>query len=95
MSGFDRSVLTNITICSKSNLKSRHFCAAMHFNAFALCASPLKAVGSLMVLFVLAIIAATYYAVVIVSYGPALFLGGLHTLASIFIIVVLHALVSE
>lgn len=47
----------------------------MAWNVFKFCTA-LRALGSIMILFVLSMVGLTYYVVVIANYGPALFHGG-------------------
>ncbi|RZC69601.1 hypothetical protein C5167_032736 [Papaver somniferum] len=63
----------------------------MELNMFKLC-SGLKSLGYLMILLVLAIISVSYYAVVIVTWGPQLLHGGLQSLLPFAIIAVFHVL---
>jgi palmitoyltransferase len=63
----------------------------MDLNLFKLC-SCLKVFGYFMILLVAAIIAVTYYAVVIITWGPKLLHGGFKSLLSIFIISAFHIL---
>ncbi|KAK6947652.1 Palmitoyltransferase, DHHC domain [Dillenia turbinata] len=66
----------------------------MAWNIFKFCTA-LRGLGSIMILFVLAIIGVTYYSVVFVDYGPSLFSGGLlHTVSALAILLLFHALVS-
>ncbi|KAF4360422.1 hypothetical protein CsatB_004067 [Cannabis sativa] len=63
----------------------------MAWNVFKFC-SALRALGSIMIFFVLGIISLTYYVVVLTNYGPALFLGGVHSLVAILVLLLFHAL---
>ncbi|XP_057979806.1 probable protein S-acyltransferase 12 isoform X2 [Malania oleifera] len=63
----------------------------MNLNPFKLC-SGLKVLGYFMILLVAAIVAVSYYAVVVVSSGPHLLRGGLQSLLSFSIITVFHIL---
>ncbi|KAK6935255.1 Palmitoyltransferase, DHHC domain, partial [Dillenia turbinata] len=66
--------------------------ATMAWNIFKFCTA-LRGLGSVMILFVLAIIGVTYYSVVLVDYGPSLFSGGLlRTVAALAILLLFHAL---
>ena len=64
----------------------------MAWNVFKWCKG-LKALGSLMIVAVLAIVAVTYYSIVILIYGPQL-VRGHALLAAIPILLCFHALVS-
>ncbi|KAH1089685.1 hypothetical protein J1N35_016942 [Gossypium stocksii] len=63
----------------------------MAWNVFKFCTA-LRALGSIMIVFVLAVIGLTYYAVVIAHYGPSLFLGGFETFFAIVVLIVFHSL---
>ncbi|GJP43981.1 hypothetical protein CLOM_g10274 [Closterium sp. NIES-68] len=63
----------------------------MAWNAFKFCTG-LKILGSIMVLVVLAIVAVTYYAVVIASYGPELSKGGSTAFLAFLVLAVFHGL---
>ncbi|XP_047319318.1 probable protein S-acyltransferase 14 [Impatiens glandulifera] len=63
----------------------------MAWNVFKFC-TVLKALGSIMILFVLAIVGVTYYAIVLANYGPALFYGGFDSLISIIVLIFFHFL---
>ncbi|KAE8658496.1 putative protein S-acyltransferase 13 [Hibiscus syriacus] len=63
----------------------------MAWNVFKFCTA-LRALGSIMIVFVLAIIGVTYYSVVIAHYGPSLFLGGFDTVFSVVVLVLFHSL---
>ncbi|PRQ58579.1 putative protein S-acyltransferase [Rosa chinensis] len=63
----------------------------MEINLFRLC-SGLKVIGYFMILLVAAIVAVSYYAVVVLTWGPELRTGGLHSFLAISIIVVFHFL---
>lgn len=65
----------------------------MAWNVFRFCTA-LRGLGSIMILLVLGVVGVTYYAVVLTSYGPALFDGGLDTLTSIVVLIPFHGLVS-
>ncbi|XP_072958358.1 probable protein S-acyltransferase 12 [Typha angustifolia] len=62
-------------------------------NPFILCSS-LKVLGYAMVFLVAAIAAASYYAVVIVAWGPRLFSGGLVSVLAFAIVIVFHILLA-
>ncbi|KAH7863096.1 hypothetical protein Vadar_013247 [Vaccinium darrowii] len=64
----------------------------MDLNLFKLC-SGLKFLGYFMILLVAAIIAVSYYAVVILTWGPKLLQGGFNSFLSFTIIAVFHFLV--
>ncbi|KAH7514091.1 hypothetical protein FEM48_Zijuj11G0051800 [Ziziphus jujuba var. spinosa] len=63
----------------------------MAWNVFKFCTA-LRALGSIMIVFVLGIICLTYYAVVLVDFGPALFLGGLDSLTAFAVLLLFHFL---
>ncbi|KDP42560.1 hypothetical protein JCGZ_24334 [Jatropha curcas] len=63
----------------------------MALNVFRFCTA-LRALGSIMMVLVIGIIGLTYYVVVITDYGPALFHGGLETLASFAVLLLFHFL---
>ncbi|XP_047338089.1 probable protein S-acyltransferase 12 [Impatiens glandulifera] len=63
----------------------------MDLNFFKLC-SGLKFLGYFMIVLVAAIISVSYYAVVVINWGPLLLQGGLKSLLSIIIIAVFHFL---
>ncbi|KAK4268918.1 hypothetical protein QN277_022145 [Acacia crassicarpa] len=63
----------------------------MDLNLFKLC-SGLRVLGYFMILLFAAIVAVTYYAVVLVTWGPLLFHGGVSSLLAIAIIVAFHIL---
>ncbi|GAV79897.1 zf-DHHC domain-containing protein [Cephalotus follicularis] len=63
----------------------------MDINLFKFC-SALKLLGYLMILLVAASIAVSYYAVVIVTWGPRLLHGGTHSLLAFFILLLFHIL---
>ncbi|TQD97661.1 hypothetical protein C1H46_016715 [Malus baccata] len=63
----------------------------MKINLFRLC-SGLKVIGYFMILLVAAIISVSYYAVVVVTWGPKLLHGGVHSFLAFFIIVMFHIL---
>ncbi|XP_024925889.3 probable protein S-acyltransferase 12 isoform X2 [Ziziphus jujuba] len=63
----------------------------MEMNLFKFC-SGLKALGYCMIILVAAIIAVSYYAVVVLTWGPQLLRGGLHSFFAFSIIIVFHIL---
>ncbi|XP_039007361.1 probable protein S-acyltransferase 14 [Hibiscus syriacus] len=63
----------------------------MAWNVFKFCTA-LRALGSIMIVFVLAIIGVTYYSVVIAHYGRSLFLGGFETYFSVVALILFHSL---
>ncbi|KDP28430.1 hypothetical protein JCGZ_14201 [Jatropha curcas] len=63
----------------------------MDVNVFKFC-SGLKVLGYLMILLVAGIIAVSYYAVVIVTWGPQLLRGGAHSVLAFFMVVLFHVL---
>ncbi|XWS38497.1 hypothetical protein CRYUN_Cryun19dG0136300 [Craigia yunnanensis] len=63
----------------------------MAWNVFKFCTA-LRALGSIMIVFVLAVIGVTYYAVVVAHYGPSLFLGGFDTVSAIVVLFLFHFL---
>ncbi|KAH9625911.1 hypothetical protein KSS87_023431 [Heliosperma pusillum] len=63
----------------------------MAVNPFKYC-SGLRYLGYLMIFMVLGIIVISYWAVVVISWGPTLVHGGVHALPSAFIIVFFHIL---
>ncbi|XP_065858029.1 probable protein S-acyltransferase 14 [Euphorbia lathyris] len=63
----------------------------MAWNVFRFCTA-LRALGSIMMVFVIAITGVTYYVVVIADYGPALFHGGLDSLISVVVLLLFHFL---
>ena len=65
---------------------------AMDLNPFRLC-SGLKFLGYFMVVLVLALIAVSYYAVVILTLGPHLLHGAFTSLFSILLVAIFHVLV--
>ncbi|XP_042435003.1 probable protein S-acyltransferase 14 [Zingiber officinale] len=64
---------------------------AMAWNVFKFCTA-LRALGSIMILLVLAIVGVSYYAVVVAHYGPALVAGGLDSLLAFVVLVPFHVL---
>ncbi|XP_031251175.1 probable protein S-acyltransferase 12 [Pistacia vera] len=63
----------------------------MDINLFKLC-SGLKVIGYFMILLVAAIVAVSYYAVVVLTWGPQLLRGGVHSFLALSIIIVFHVL---
>ncbi|XP_074568372.1 putative protein S-acyltransferase 14 [Curcuma longa] len=63
----------------------------MAWNVFKFCTA-LRALGSLMILVVLGVVGASYYAVVVSNYGPAFFAGGFSSLRSLAVLVPFHIL---
>ncbi|KAK6251191.1 Palmitoyltransferase [Theobroma cacao] len=63
----------------------------MAWNVFKFCTA-LRALGSIMIVFVLGIVGVTYYAVVVAHYGPSLFLGGFDALSAVAVIFLFHFL---
>ncbi|OAY48952.1 probable protein S-acyltransferase 12 [Manihot esculenta] len=63
----------------------------MDINVFKLC-SGLKVLGYLMILLVVGIIAVSYYAVVVITWGPKLFRGGFHSCLAMLMVIVFHIL---
>ncbi|KAF2324938.1 hypothetical protein GH714_021712 [Hevea brasiliensis] len=63
----------------------------MDVNVFKLC-SGLKVLGYLMILLVAGIITVSYYAVVVITWGPQLLRGGVHSLSAILMVIVFHIL---
>ncbi|CAN6879245.1 unnamed protein product [Brassica oleracea] len=65
--------------------------STMAWNVFKFCTA-LRALGSIMILFVIGIIGFTYYALVLVNYGPSLLLGGLDSLIALLVLALFHFL---
>ncbi|XP_021281010.1 probable protein S-acyltransferase 12 isoform X2 [Herrania umbratica] len=63
----------------------------MEMNLFRLC-SGLRVLGYFMILLVTAIIGVSYYAVVLLTWGPQLLRGGFHSFLSVAIIITFHVL---
>lgn len=63
----------------------------MAWNTFKWCKG-LRAVGSLMILAVLAIVAVSYYSIVVANYGPQLFKGSSNLAVALLILIVFHTL---
>ena len=72
---------------------TRRTIPTMDFNPFKYC-SGLRYLGYLMLLMVLGIIGLTYWAVVVIDWGPKLIHGGHQSFLAAFILVVFHILVS-
>jgi hypothetical protein len=68
--------------------------AAMAWNVFKFCTA-LRGLGSIMILLVLGVVGVTYYAVVLTTYGPALYDGGLDSLIALIVLILFHFLVSH
>lgn len=68
--------------------------STMAWNVFKFCTA-LRALGSIMILFVIGIIGFTYYALVLVNYGPSLLLGGLDSFIALLVLALFHFLVSQ
>lgn len=66
---------------------------AMAWNVFRFCTG-LKAVGSIMVLVVLAVVGVSYYAVVITNYGPEVVKGGSATFTALLVVFLFHVLLA-
>ncbi|XP_030932594.1 probable protein S-acyltransferase 14 isoform X2 [Quercus lobata] len=67
--------------------------ATMAWNVFKFCTA-LRGLGSIMILLVLGVVGVTYYAVVLTTYGPALYEGGLDSLISVSILILFHCLLA-
>ncbi|KAM7275880.1 hypothetical protein ACFE04_017746 [Oxalis oulophora] len=65
----------------------------MELNFFKFC-SGLRVLGYFMILLVVAIIAISYYAVIVLTVGPQLLSGGWHSLLSILLILLFHVLLA-
>lgn len=63
----------------------------MAWNVFKFCTA-LRGLGSIMILLVLGVVAVTYYAVVVSTYGPALSDGGLDSLIALAVLISFHCL---
>ncbi|CAN1333139.1 Probable protein S-acyltransferase 14 [Linum perenne] len=63
----------------------------MALNMFKFCTF-LRALGSIMIFFVIGIVGLTYYVIVVDNYGPALFNGGIDSLVAFLVLVSFHAL---
>lgn len=66
----------------------------MSINVFKFC-SGLRILGYLMIVLVAAIVAVSYYTVVVVTVGPNLLRGGFRSVVSFAIAVVFHSLVND
>ncbi|XP_038875962.1 probable protein S-acyltransferase 14 [Benincasa hispida] len=65
----------------------------MSWNVFKFCTA-LRALGFIMILLVLGIVGLSYYALVVVNYGPALFRGGLNSLTALLVLLLFHSLLA-
>ncbi|RVX01037.1 putative protein S-acyltransferase 14 [Vitis vinifera] len=65
--------------------------AVMAWNVFKFCTA-LRGLGSIMILLVLGVVGVTYYAVVLTSYGPALYDGGLTSVIAVAVLILFHGL---
>ncbi|CAL0306162.1 unnamed protein product [Lupinus luteus] len=65
--------------------------ATMAWNVFKFCTA-LRALGSIMILLVLGVVGVTYYAVVLNTYGPALYAGGFDFLIAFVVLILFHTL---
>lgn len=65
----------------------------MAWNVFKFCTA-LRGLGSIMILLVLGVVGVTYYAVVLTSYGPALYEGGITSVTAVPVLILFHGLVS-
>ena len=65
----------------------------MAWNVFKFCTA-LRGLGSIMILLVLGVVGVTYYAVVLTSYGPALYEGSLTSVTAAAVLILFHGLVS-
>ncbi|KAF6133925.1 hypothetical protein GIB67_040689 [Kingdonia uniflora] len=63
----------------------------MAWNVFQFCTA-LRGLGSIMIFLVLGVVGVTYYSLVITSYGPALFNGGLDSVEALAILGLFHLL---
>ncbi|KAG2239727.1 hypothetical protein Bca52824_091424 [Brassica carinata] len=63
----------------------------MAWNVFKFCTA-LRALGSIMILFVIGIIGFTYYALVVVNYGPSLLHGGVDSFIALLVLALFHFL---
>ncbi|OMO97371.1 Zinc finger, DHHC-type, palmitoyltransferase [Corchorus capsularis] len=61
----------------------------MAWNVFKFCTA-LRALGSIMIVFVFGIIGVTYYSMVVAHYGPSLFLGGFETFSAVLVLFLFH-----
>ncbi|KAE9614192.1 hypothetical protein Lal_00016753 [Lupinus albus] len=76
-----------------SNHRSSERGVVMSWNVFKFCAG-FRFLGSIMILFVISIVAFSYYALVVVNYGPALFIGDLHSLTAFSVLLLFHSLLA-
>ncbi|KAL9245288.1 hypothetical protein vseg_018957 [Gypsophila vaccaria] len=67
--------------------------AIMAWNVFRFCTA-LKGLGSIMILLVLGVVGVTYYAVVLMNYGPFLLYGGFDTIVSLAVLIPFHSLLA-
>ncbi|CAH2078228.1 unnamed protein product [Thlaspi arvense] len=65
--------------------------STMAWNVFKFCTA-LRALGSIMILVVIGIVGFTYYAVVVLNYGPGLLLGGLDSFLALLVLALFHFL---
>ncbi|KAJ9679448.1 hypothetical protein PVL29_021395 [Vitis rotundifolia] len=63
----------------------------MAWNVFKFCTA-LRSLGSNMILLVLGVVGVTYYIVVLTSYGPTLYNGGLTSIVAIAVLILFHGL---
>ena len=64
----------------------------MAWNVFKFCTA-LRGLGSVMIFLVLGVVGVTYYALVVLNYGPSLFHGGLDLLIALPVLLLFHFLV--
>lgn len=67
----------------------------MAWNVFKFCTA-LRGLGSIMILLVLGVVVVTYYAVVVVNYGPSLYAaggGGVDSFTAFAVLILFHLLV--
>ncbi|OIW09816.1 hypothetical protein TanjilG_32254 [Lupinus angustifolius] len=76
-----------------NNHRSSERGVVMSWNVFKFCAG-FRFLGSIMILFVLSIVAFSYYALVVANYGPALFIGGLRSLTAFCVLLLFHSLLA-
>ncbi|CAL0312936.1 unnamed protein product [Lupinus luteus] len=76
-----------------NNHRSSERGSVMSWNVFKFCAG-FRFLGSIMILFVLSIVAFSYYALVVANYGPALFIGGIHSLTAFSLLLLFHFLLA-
>ncbi|KAJ9709275.1 hypothetical protein PVL29_000973 [Vitis rotundifolia] len=65
--------------------------AVMAWNVFKFCTT-LRSLGSIMILLILGVVGVTYYAVVLTSYGLALYDGGLTSIVVVVVLILFHGL---